>query len=224
MIAKMILINVTWNENVGAWLAPSACTTRYWGVIPRDWNLSWNDQDDHNEEDHNQNFHDHDHHHHHHHKKFDLQGSDRVRLIVAHVGRVLSFALWLIVVVWRATGITWELWSFSGSWWWLSWKSKHHHRHHLLCWWGPGALLCTWGWFPWVLHHDYDYDDNHDNFDDSHDYFHDMMMAIMMTGKPVVCVVVGIVRQRSEDKVGAEIFLSFSFMFNNDNHDNNNQQ
>ena len=40
IIAKMILINVTWNENVGAWLAPSACTTRYWGVIPRDWNLS----------------------------------------------------------------------------------------------------------------------------------------------------------------------------------------
>ena len=49
-----------------------------------------------------------------------------------------------------------------------------------------------------------------------------MMMAIMMTGKPVVCVVVGIVRQRSEDKVGAEIFLSFSFRFNNDNHDNDN--
>ena len=43
-----------------------------------------------------------------------------------------------------------------------------------------------------------------------------------MTGKPVVCVVVGIVRQRSEDKVGAEIFLSFSFRFNNDNHDNDN--
>ena len=151
----------------------------------------------------------------------------KLRVKISSVRRITwesMLTLWHSIRGWVAFSLWfyWELWSFSGSWRWLLWKSKHHHRHHLLCWWGPGALLCTWGWFPWVLHHDYDYDDNHDYFDVGHDYFHDMMMAIMMTGKPVVCVVVGIVRQRSEDKVGAEIFLSFSFRFNNDNHDNDN--
>ena len=31
---------ITWKLKVGACEAPSAWTTRYWGVIPRDWNLS----------------------------------------------------------------------------------------------------------------------------------------------------------------------------------------
>ena len=35
-------LTCTWKEKVGAWLAPSAWTTRYVGVIPRDWNLSYN--------------------------------------------------------------------------------------------------------------------------------------------------------------------------------------
>ena len=34
-------LTCTWKEKVGAWLAPSAWTTRYVGVIPRDWNLSY---------------------------------------------------------------------------------------------------------------------------------------------------------------------------------------